>query len=106
MKRRMWICVIVVLLAIALPAGAVEKLTDQADLRASIADCAQFGQYDALAEALLCAASIPYAQAWRTALRSFRARASILNVKSTPRFPTTCGSRSKSGSTTMRNRFP
>ena len=60
MKRRMWICVIVVLLAIALPEGAVEKLTDQADLRASIADCAQFGQYDALAEALLCAASIPY----------------------------------------------
>ena len=61
MKRRMWICVIAVLtLAIALPACAEAKLTDQADLRASIADCAQFGQYDALAEALLCAASIPY----------------------------------------------
>ena len=61
MKRRIWICIIAALvLAVGLPAGAVEKLTDHADMRGYIADCAQFGQYDALAEALLCAASIPY----------------------------------------------
>ena len=61
MKRTALIVLIAILiLALNASAMAVEKVTDHADLSSYIADCAQFGSYQTMVEALLCAASIPY----------------------------------------------
>ena len=63
MKNRLLISFIIMLVLMSfLPSYAVEKITDKADLSNYIADCEQFGTYEEVAEALLCAACIPYGE--------------------------------------------
>lgn len=63
MKKRILISFIIMAFLMSfLPVHAVEKITDNADLSSYIAACKQFGTYEEVAEALLCAACIPYGE--------------------------------------------
>ena len=63
MMKRIAVCLTaLVVFASSLPGYAADKLTDNADLSSYIEKCEQFGTYEELAEALLCAACISYGE--------------------------------------------
>ena len=60
MKKRIAICLLCVMLFSN--GFAEDKLTDRADLNNAISACNQFDNYADIAQALLCAAAIPYGE--------------------------------------------